>query len=155
MFRFISALALLSVLASAPVRADAASAVSGSSVLEERFHATLNEVVREVQSAQTPAEKRDILRHFLTRMESGLEKSEGMAFLNEQDRQTLLSLQNRFNGYESELNGEKGMERVADAKLDAFAGFIQQDMEQAPMGGGVYISGGALIIILLLILILA
>lgn len=149
MFRFLPALAFFFAIASAPLRADV-----GSSTLEERFHTSLNNVVREVRDAKTPAEKRDILQHFLTKMEDGLEDAKGMALLTYQDREALQGLQKKFYAYDAELNGQKGMELVADAKLDAFAGYIQQDMEQAPIGGGVYLSGGALIVILLLIIIL-
>ena len=47
-----------------------------------------------------------------------------------------------------------GYTPVPDASLDQFAGYIQEGMEQAPMGGGIYISGGALIVILILLIIL-
>jgi hypothetical protein len=153
MFRFIPALALFLTLAIVPasVKADA-----GSAVLEARFHAALNEVVQEVHGAKTTSEKRDILQKFLTRFERGLEKAQAIGSLKDEDRQALRNIQKKFYAYDSELNGAQaqGIERVADANLDAFAGYIQQDMEQAPVGGGIYISAGTLIIILLILIII-
>ncbi len=147
--KFIPAFAMLLLTVTAPLRAE-----DGSAVLEARLHASLNTVVTEVREAKTPTEKREILRHFLTKMEAGLENAKGMAILDYKDREALQALQKKFYAYEAELNGEKGLEQVADVKLDAFAGYIQQDLEQADLGGGIYISGFAIIIILLILIFL-
>ncbi len=149
MFKLFPALALFIFITSAPLRAE-----DGSAALEARFHNSLSEVVREVRNANTPMEKRIILQHFLTKMENGMEKAQGMAILNTQDRQVVQGLQKKFLAYDAELNGQNGLELVADAKLDAFAGYIQQDMEQANHGGGIYLSASAIIIILLLLIII-
>lgn len=131
-----------------------AKAATGSAVLEEQYKSALNRMVQEVRQAPGPAEKRAVLAHFVTGMRDGLQRAEGMASPQSPDRATLHSLAGKFSGYDAELNGNGGYVRVADADLDAYAGFIQQSMEQAPMGGGVYISGTALIVILLLLIFL-
>ncbi|MEO6094882.1 MAG: hypothetical protein ABIW76_04070 [Fibrobacteria bacterium] len=131
-----------------------AQAAAGSAVLEEQYKSALNRIVQEVRQAPGPAEKRAVLGHFVTGMRDGLQRAEGMASPQSQDRAALQILSGKFSGYAAELDGMGGYVRVADADLDAYAGFIQQSMEQAPLGGGVYLSGTALIIILLLLIFL-
>jgi hypothetical protein len=126
----------------------------GATVLEERFKSALNGMVQEVRAAEGAAAKREALDEFTGRLDLGLEKILGQGGLEAADRARLAAIKNRFARYRSELQGTEGLARVEDNSLDAFAGYIQQDLEQAPVGGGVYISGGALIIILLLLLIL-
>jgi hypothetical protein len=135
-------------LATAPVRADA------GSVVEARFHAAVNGVVQEVRDAKTPVEKREILRRLAARVEEGLEQAQSVGSLNDADRRSLAALQKKFVAFHAELDGEGGFARVSDAELDAFAAYIQQDLEQAAAGGGVYISGGALLILIILLIVL-
>jgi hypothetical protein len=141
-----------SVASIAPIESPTASA--GGAILEARFHAALNKVVQDIRDAKTPMQKREILQRFVTRMNGGLEKAKTFESLKDRDRKTLEDLQKRFYAYDAELNGRNGYAKVEDGSLNDFAGYIQQDMEQAPMGGGIYISGGALIVILILLIIL-
>jgi hypothetical protein len=131
-----------------------AKGAAGSAMLEEQYKSALNRMVQEVRQAPGPDEKRAVLEHFVTGMRDGLQRAEGMASLQSPDRATLHVLAGKFSAYDAELKGMGGYDRVADADLNAYAGFIQQSMEQAPMGGGVYISGTALIVILLLLIFL-
>lgn len=135
--------------AAAPIKAG-----TGSDLLEERYKAALNEMVQQVRHEQDPEAKRAILRHFIDHMSDGLQKAEGMESISEPDRKTLHAVAGKFYAYQAELNGQAGYAPVPNANLDQFAGYIQQGMEQAPMGGGIYISGGALIVILILLIIL-
>jgi hypothetical protein len=141
-------LALALFAAAAPVKAG-----TGSDLLEERYKAALNEMVQQVRHEQDPEAKRAILKHFIDHMSDGLQKAEGMESISEPDRQTLHVVAGKFYAYQAELNGQAGYTPVPDASLDQFAGYIQEGMEQAPMGG-IYISGGALIVILILLIIL-
>jgi hypothetical protein len=147
--RLIPALALSAAAFAAPLEAR-----PGATMLEEQFKSAINGVVQEVRSAEDAAAKREALEEFTGRMDLGLEKILGQGGLDQADRATLAALKNRFAQYRSELQGKDGLARVEDESLDAFAAYIQQDLEQAPVGGGIYISAGALIIILLLLLIL-
>jgi hypothetical protein len=131
-----------------------AQAAPGAAVLEEHYKAALNRVTQEVKQAPGAAEKREILNRFIDKMETGLKKAEGMESLSEQDKAALHAVAGKFYAYDAELNGGPGFTPVADADLDAFAGYIQQGMEQAPLGGGVYISGGALLVIIILLIVL-
>ncbi len=83
-------------------------------------------------------------------MELGMEKVTADAALTESDREAVNRLKSGFHANYSELYGLGGFTRVADADLDSFAGFIQQDREQA---SGIYISGGVLLLIIILLLI--
>lgn len=131
-----------------------AKAAPGSAMLEEQYKAALSRLTQDVLQAPDPAAKREILTRFIDGMQDGLIKAENLESIQENDRQTLKSVAGRFHAYKAELEGLDGFARVADGDLNAFAGYVQQGMEQAPMGGGVYLSGTALIIILLLLIFL-
>ncbi len=131
-----------------------AKAAGGSALLEEQYKAALNRMAQQVRQAPDAAEKRAILERFTEKMRTGLKNAESLPSLQEADRATLETVAGKFSAYHDELQGAPGYTRVADADLDAYAGFIQQGMEQAPVGGGIYISAGALIIILLLLIII-
>lgn len=123
-------------------------------VLEERYHAALSQVTQEVKQAPDPAEKRQILSDFFQHMEDGLQKAETLSSLPDGDKQALHTVLGKYFAYQAELEGSQGFARVEDPNLDDFAAYVRQDMEQAPVGGGVYISAGALIVILLLLLLI-
>lgn len=139
-------LALGLIAATSPLKAS-----TGQSFLEERYKAALNEMVQKVRNTPDPSAKREILQHFILHMRDGLDKAKGMESISETDRNTLHVVAGKYYTYNNELNGQAGFDRVPDSKLNEFAGFMRQGMEQAPMGGGVYISGGALLVIIILL----
>jgi hypothetical protein len=126
----------------------------GSVLVEERYKSALNRIVQEVRATEDPSAKREILGSYLDKMQAGLRQAEGMKSVAGPDRQVLHSMREKLAAYQAELGGFNGYALVADADLDAFAGYMQQGMEQAPIGGGVYLSGGAIIIILLILLLI-
>jgi hypothetical protein len=148
--RFTPCLLLAAACLSAPRPAHAGPA----SALEERYHAALSQVTQEVKQAPDPAEKRRILSGYIKHMEDGLQKAESLSSLPDEDRQSLHTVLGKYFAYQAELDGTAGYTRVADRDLDQFASYMRQDMEQAPIGGGVYISAGALIVILLILILL-
>lgn len=131
-----------------------AKAAPGGALVEEQYKAALSRLTQDVRQAQSPAEKREILHHFINGMRDGLQKAENLESIQASDRETLRAVAGKFNAYQEELDGMNGYARVADADLDAFAGYVRQGMEQAPMRGGIYLSGTALIVILLLLIFL-
>ena len=152
--RIFSALILGLAVATVPLQAK-----DGATFVEERFKSALNDMVQKVHATQDPAAKRQVLVAWTVRLDNGLEQVMRMESLDAGDRAGLASMRTRFQGYRAELegrsaSGQDGLARVDDAQLDAFAAYMQQDTEQAPIGGGVYISAGTLIIILLLIILL-
>lgn len=145
----ISALALGLAVSMAPIHAK-----PGANLVEERFKASLNEMVQKVHAVEESATKRRAMIDWTMRLENGLEQVLGRESLDAGDRAALAALRNRFHAYRDELGGQGGLTRIEDANLDGFASYMQQDMEQAPVGGGIYISAGTLVIILLLIILL-
>lgn len=127
---------------------------SGSEILEERYKSALNGMVQEIRSAPDAAAKREYLERFLSHMDEGLRQAQGMEGLSQADKAVLVSLAAKYRDYRAELEGTGGFAAVPDSRLDGFAGYIRQGMEQAPIGGGVYISSGVLIIIIILLIIL-
>lgn len=123
-------------------------------LLEERYHAALSEFTQQVRQAPDPAEKRRILARFLDHMEDGLGKAENLSELSPADKQSLHTILGKYLAYEAELEGTGGFMAVADSDLNEFANYIRQDMEQAPVGGGIYISAGALLVILIILILL-
>src|SRR5690606_6982884 len=120
---------------------------SGQDLLQERVKISLNDMVAEVRGAETPAAKRAVMQHFLERFENRSRIAEQLP-LNEAQRAALTAFQTRFAGYATELNGSEHQPGVTDGDLDAFAGFMQQDLEQAAASwgsGGIYLSTGAVI----------
>jgi hypothetical protein len=123
-------------------------------ILEERYHSALSQVTQEVKQAADPVEKRQILAGFFRHMEDGLQKAETLSSLPDGDKQSLHTVLGKYLAYQAELEGTQGFAPVADRELDDFATYVRQDMEQAPVGGGIYLSAGALIVILLVLLLI-
>ncbi len=126
-----------------------------SVILQERFKASVNHMVEQVQESSNPDTKREIIGKFLTRTDQRLGMAAGMIPAGEQP--AVNAVRAKIELQYDELNGLNGREKVADADLNAFAQYIQQDAEQADAywtGNGLYIGVGTLILILILILIL-
>jgi hypothetical protein len=150
----ITSLALAAFVACIAV-ANPAQASTDHGMLQARMKVSLNEMVTEVKEAETPAAKRAVMERFLDKFENRSRIAERLP-LNEEHRTALTALQSRFAGYTAELNGSDQQPGVADDDLDAFAGFMQQDLEQADSwgSGGIYLSTGAVIIILLILILI-
>lgn len=138
-------------------------------LVRDQVKTVLNDMVRDVQAAPTPAEKREIMTRFIDRAERSAIVVENIPFLSSEKHAAIDFLQAKFAGYASELNGTKavpqparegtgtaGVAGVADRDLNAFASYMQQDLEQAEgqWGGGIYLSAGAIIIILLILILI-
>jgi hypothetical protein len=136
----------------------AAEASPVSSALESRLKSSLNTMVQGVHEAESPAEKRAVIDDFLGKLARGSALIEKAPFLSAGNRTALNALQEKFAGYSAEFHGsaEQGASNpgVADDDLNGFASFMQNDLEQAGTGGGIYLSTGAVIIVLLILLIL-
>jgi len=119
-----------------------------SSSLDERFKVSLNTAIVNIKETEDPVAKREMLGDFLMHANQAM----GMAkdAVSQKDSQALNVLQLKIQADYAELNGN-GVAKVPDAELNHFAGYVQQDMEQA--AGGIYISVGGLILILVLLII--
>ena len=130
---------------------------TGSNAVQERFKTAVNSMVQQVQAANNPADKREIIGQFLHRMDQSVATVKFLEPLSQKDNQALAAVQNKIRIQCNELNGLNGSDKISDGSLNAYAKYIQQDMEQADTywtGNGIYISVGTLILILILILIL-
>ena len=140
-----------------PAHADQAGQSEG--MLQARVKVALNGMVQDVKAAETPAAKREVLNHFIGKIEHRAEIAGKIPFLSAENHQALAMLQNKFGTYKAELQGTPGTSgtAVADKDLDAYASFVQQDLEQAEASwgnGGIYLSTGAVIIILLILILI-
>ena len=119
----------------------------------ELFKTSINTMVQDVRQAKDPAVKREILDQYLSRIQHGLEKVLIKHPLTKSDRDAVNGLMAKFQARYSELHGLEGFSRVANSELNSFAGFIQQDQEQAEWGtGGVFVSTGVLLILIVVLL---
>jgi hypothetical protein len=127
-------------------------------MLQARVKVALNEMVQDVKAAGTPAAKREVMEHFLGKIQHRAGLAGKIPFLPAENRSALNLLQGKFVGYEATLKGTPGMGGVEDKDLDSFASFVQQDLEQAAEAswgnGGIYLSAGAIIIILLILILI-
>jgi hypothetical protein len=108
----------------------------------------INEIVTEVKDAETPAEKREILNDLFNDLQRSFETAKESPFVPAEDHAGIEVLQNKITDRQNELNGVNGYEMVPDERLDSFASFTLQDIEQAD--STVTIGIGTLIIIILL-----
>jgi hypothetical protein len=125
-------------------------------LVQDQIKSALNDMVRDVQEAPTPEAKREIMTRFIDRAEQGASVMENIPFLSKEKHAAIDLLQGKFEAYAAELKGTAtGSEGygVADKDLNAFASFMQQDLEQAD-NGGIYLSTGAVIIILLILILI-
>ena len=146
-------LVLLSVLVGG-----AAHAQGGSDILQQKLKTSLNTMVQEVHSAPTPQAKREVMDRFITKIDQRAALMTNIPFMSENNQIALANLQTRFDGYATSIRGsseagETADGVVADSDLDAFASFMQNDLEQA-QNGGVFLSTGAIIILLLILILI-
>lgn len=119
----------------------------------ERFKQYVNEMVTEVKETEDPAEKRALLDESLQKMEEAADRVRHMPGIDADDEEALAALSTDISEKRDQLNGHGGYERVADADLDRFADYVQQDLEQAQRLV-ISISSAALVLILVLLLLL-
>lgn len=152
-----SAFKIAGILAFMTAAIAPAQASENRDMLQARVKTALNEMVQDVREAKTPEAKRESMEQFLGKVEQRARVAESLPFIGEENREALSYLQEKFAGYHAELRGEAGASKISDRDLDAFAGFVQQDLEQADSSwgsGGIYLSTGAVIIILLILLLI-
>ncbi len=115
--------------------------------LKEYFHNT----AERVHKAETSAEKREILDNSLDKLTEALNRVE-KTNLTDSDAKAVKALKNRVAEKTKELNGLEGYDKVANAQLDNFADYVQQDMEQANRYITISVTTVLLIIIILLLI---
>ena len=145
------AFGLLAALSTPPLQASP----NTHPMFAELLKTSINRMVQDVRQAREPDAKREILDRYLSRIHHGLEKIAINPSLTKSDREAVNGLKAGFQANYSELNGLGGFPGVTDSDLNAFAGFVQQNQEQADWGtGGVFVSTGVLLILIVMLILL-
>jgi hypothetical protein len=121
-----------------------------SEKLENQLKSYMNDITREVKSAEDSGRKRAILNETLLNILSAVKTVEELPATSAREQKILGQFKDSMQDKYDELNGLNGFERVADEDLDAFADYVLQDLEQARS----YITMGLGVFILLIILII-
>lgn len=121
--------------------------------VENKFKEYINGVVQDVKEADNPAEKRGVLNNSFEKALNALNTAEKLPGLTEEDHDFVNLMRHKFQGYQAELNGQDGYEAVPDTRLDNFAGYVQQNFEQADKY--VTISLTTLLLVVIIIILLA
>lgn len=117
------------------------------------FKKYINNMVQRVEKAKDPAEKRSIMNESFGNMITVFDKVKAMGIVSEADRKAVTSLKSNIVEKQNELRGLKGFKKVPDQKLNNFANFVQQDLEQAETVT-ITISVTLLVLVLALLLLL-
>ncbi len=112
----------------------------------------LNDMSIRVKAASDPAEKRAILNRSFDVMAQALDKIEQSSLISSDDRTGLDSYRASLQENRDELAGVNGFDRVPDARLDAFADYSVQSLEQAAEKTVTISLVAALLIVIILIL---
>lgn len=115
------------------------------------FKKYINNMVQRVEKAENPARKREILNNSLDDMVSTFDTVLDMGLASQNDKEALITLKADIQEKKNELNGLEGYRRVADNRLNNFANYVQQDLEQADT---VVISISATLLVIIIVLLL-
>lgn len=118
---------------------------------KEKIQNYFNETAIQVRATSDPAQKREILNKSLVKMTNALEVVERMNSVPDNDRAGILKLKTSLIEKQHALAGTNGLKRVADEKLNDFANYIVQDIEQANV---ITISVVTLLLIIIIIILL-
>ena len=125
---------------------------AGNEKLENTLKEYFSDTAQQVHNAETSVEKREILDSSLNKLTQTLDTVEKTANLSAADANAIKQLKARVVEKANELNGRHDFERVADAQLDGFADYVQQDMEQADRVITISVTTVLLIVIILLLI---
>ena len=141
----ISFLLLLFTVFSAPLHAQSLDA-------HDKLKKQINEMVENVQTAETAVEKRTILNHSFDDLMTAFNKVSAMDRVPASDKEAIADFKNTIQEKKDELNGTNGYDKVPDTQLDEFADYVQQDIEQADRAITISLTTALLIVIILLLL---
>ena len=125
---------------------------AGIAPAQDRIHAFLNDTALQVQAAESPTQKREILNRRLGAMIQAIDTVQGSP-LAKQDEVGLTRLEANLREKTAELAGTDGFDPVPDDQLNAFATYAVQDTEQADQT--LHISLVTLLLIIIIIILIA
>lgn len=120
--------------------------------LSDVFKTHMNETVQEVKNSDSAEDKREILDNSFNKMLKAVEKIENRATMSENELAQLKTFRDAIEEKSNQLNGLDGYKKVADADLEDFSEYSQQDMEQADKTLTISITTVLLVILILLLL---
>lgn len=118
----------------------------------EKFKEYFNDVVQKVEKEDDFEQKRVILNDSFEKMMTAYKRVSSMNGISAEDQQGIADIQKNITSKMDELNGRKGYDQVADAQLDDFANFMQNDFEQANSTVTLSVTTALLIILILILL---
>lgn len=141
----ITFLLLLLTVMSAPLQAQSPDA-------HDKLKKHINEMVMNVQEAETATEKRAVLNQSFDDLVTAFNRVSSNERVPQSDKEAIADFKNTIVDKKHELNGTNEYEKVPDAQLDEFADYVQQDIEQADRAITISLTTALLIIIILLLL---
>jgi hypothetical protein len=114
----------------------------------------LNDMSISVKAASDPVEKRAIMSRSFDVMAQALDEVEQSPLISSDDRAGIGRYRASLQENRDELAGMNGFDRVPDTKLDAFADYSVQSLEQAAEKTVTISLVAALLMVIILILIL-
>lgn len=116
------------------------------------FKDHINQMVHKVEQAEVPKKKREILNTTFDELLTAFDRVKSMKKLSKTNQAALHQLTLNIREKQNELNGLAGFKRVKANRLNDFAHFVQQDLEQADSTITISVTVLLLIIIILLLL---
>lgn len=111
----------------------------------------VNTIVEKVEKTDDVQQKRVILDESLTDLMKAIDRVSKNAAVSESDKNALSHMKSSLKEKKEELNGMNGFAKVPDRRLNQFAHYIQQDMEQAD---AVTLSLSTVLLIVIILLLL-
>ena len=91
----------------------------------------INEIITEVKEADDPEEKREILNDIFDDLQKAFAAAKNSPYVPAEDHKGINELEEMITERYDELNGLNGFTKVPDNKLNEFATFTLQSIEQA------------------------
>ncbi|MEX0660285.1 MAG: hypothetical protein WD381_00850 [Balneolaceae bacterium] len=125
--------------------------IAQSSDASEKFKEYFNEVVHKVEREDDFDQKRVVLNESFENMMTAYKRVSSMNGISAEDQKGITELQKNISAKMDELNGRNGYDMVADAQLNDFANYAQNDLEQA---NAVTISLTTVLLVVIILLLL-
>jgi len=119
---------------------------------KEKLQQYFNSAATEAKSVADPNQKREILTNSLSKMSKALVVVEAMSSVSETDKAGIQRFKASLQEKQDALLGVNGQSRVADEKLNDYANYLVQDMEQADTVVTISLITLLLIIIIIILL---
>lgn len=119
---------------------------------KEKIQQHFNNAAIEAKATTDPTQKREILTKSLTKMTTALTVVESMNSVSATDRAGIQRFKASLIEKQDALAGRNGQTRIADDRLNDYANYLVQDMEQADTVITISLVAALLIIIILILI---